>query len=110
MLLLLMFAVVVLCSPAGVLLGTAWLSYTAEDGAADKHRRAGAAGHTICPAASRQCSDNSLQTTLCRTTLYIQDNSMQDNSVQDNSLEDGSSRQKSCSCRTHNLPNAAGKH
>ena len=35
MLLLLMFAVVVLCSPAGVLLGTAWLSYTAEDGAAD---------------------------------------------------------------------------
>ena len=68
MLLLLMFAVVVLCSPAGVLLGTAWLSYTAEDGAADKHRRAGAAGHTI-PAA-RQCSDNSLQTTLCRTTLY----------------------------------------
>ena len=68
MLLLLMFAVVVLCSPAGVLLGTAWLSYTAEDGAADKHRRAGAAGHTICPAA-RQCSDNSLQKTLCMTTL-----------------------------------------
>ena len=59
MLLLLMFAVVVLCSPAGVLLGTAWLSYTAEDGAADTGEL------ELQDTLSAQLL-GSVQTTLCR--------------------------------------------
>ena len=52
MLLLLMFAVVVLWCCVPLLVSCSALPgcplYTAEDGAADRHRRAGAAGHTEC--------------------------------------------------------------